>query len=62
MTVVSQVNGVYYCKYTDTKPVGCVTNGTKLVEMDTGKIYYFDGAGEAGSEWIEWVPASGGGE
>ena len=57
--MVSQVNGTYYCKSTDTKPVGCVTNGTKLVEMDTGKIYYFDGAGESGSEWIEWTTGSG---
>ena len=54
--MVSQVNGTYYCKSTDTKPVGCVTNGTKLVEMDTGKEYYFDGAGNPAASGSSGFP------
>ena len=57
--MVSQINGTWYCKSTDTKPTGVAINGQPLVEMDTGKIYFRDAEGESGSEWIEWVPASG---
>jgi hypothetical protein len=41
--MVSQIDGVWYCKSTDTKPTGVATNGQPLVEIDTGKIYHFDG-------------------
>lgn len=30
-----------YCLSTDTKPTG-VANGSCIIEMDTGKIYFFD--------------------
>lgn len=56
--MVSKLGDTYYCKSTDTKPVGCISNGQKLMEIDTGKIYYFDADGAAGSEWIEWAPAT----
>ena len=39
----------YVCLSTDTKPVG-VSNGSMLLEMDTGKIYVFD---EQNNNWIE---------
>ena len=57
--MVSQINGIWYCKSTDTKPTRDATNGQELKEIDTGKTYHFDAEGETGSEWIEWVPASG---
>lgn len=60
--MVSKLGDTYYCKSRDTKPVGGISNGQELREIDTGKIYYFDAEGEPGSEWIEWVPASSGGE
>ncbi len=40
-----------YCLSSDTKPTEGVGNGSVLIEMDTGKIYFFD---EAGGAWIEW--------
>lgn len=36
---------------TDTKPTENVGNGDCFIEMDTGKIYFFD---EAGASWKEW--------
>lgn len=39
------------CLSTDTKPVEGVENGSKLLEMDTGKLYMFDKANE---EWKVW--------
>lgn len=53
--MVSQYGNTFYCKSTDGKPSG-VQNGRELKEMDTGKTYYYDAAGDA---WIEWIPASG---
>lgn len=35
------------CLSTDTKPVG-MANGSTLMEMDTGKVYMYD---EAGEQW-----------
>lgn len=37
------------CLSTDAKPTG-VANGSKMLEMDTGKLYAFD---EANSTWRE---------
>lgn len=39
---------------TDTKPTTGIINGSKFIEMDKGKEYYFNAAAEAGSEWVEW--------
>lgn len=36
---------------TDTKPDN-VGNGSAFIEMDTGKIYFFNAA--EGGGWIEW--------
>lgn len=44
---------VYFGLSTDTKPVHAA-NGSCFVEMDTGKIYFFNAAGTVGSQWIEW--------
>lgn len=46
--------GKYYvegtCLSTDTKPTD-VANGSKMIEMDTGKIYMFDADS---ASWIEF--------
>ena len=48
-----------YGLHTDTKPTGTgVLNGSAFIEMDTGKIYFFDADGAVGSEWIEWGASS----
>jgi hypothetical protein len=39
----------YRGKSTDTKPTDC-PNGSEFLEIDTGKTYFFDGAGET---WID---------
>lgn len=38
------------CLSTDTKPTN-VANGSKLIEMNTSKLYIFD---EANKTWREW--------
>lgn len=40
-----------FCLSTDTKPTQKVKNGACLIEMDTGKVYFFDAAG---GDWIEF--------
>lgn len=40
----------YVCKSTDTKPTDGIVNGSMCLEMDTGKFYAFDAAGE---QWVE---------
>lgn len=45
------------CLSTDTKPTTGVANGSKCIEMDTGKKYMLN---EEDSEWEE-LPSSGGG-
>ena len=52
--MLSQYGNTYFGLSTDDKPSG-VLNGREFKEMDTGKTYYYDAAGD---EWIEWVPAS----
>lgn len=39
---------------TDSKPASC-GNGSVFIEMDSGKIYFYDAAGE---QWIEWGAGS----
>jgi hypothetical protein len=46
-----------YCLSTDAKPTEGVGNGSVLIEMDTGTIWFFD---EAGGAWIEWSEGSEG--
>lgn len=36
---------------TDSKPTARLANGSRFIEMDTGKLYFFD---EAGSQWVEF--------
>lgn len=43
-------NGAYYGLSTDAKPTDAL-NGACFIEMDTGKIYFFDVANGA---WIEF--------
>lgn len=39
------------CLSTDTKPTEGWANGSKLIEMDTSKVFMFD---EANSQWREF--------
>lgn len=44
---------------TDTKPTGVsVGNGWSFIEMDTGKIYFYEAEDE---EWLEFAGSGGGG-
>lgn len=37
---------------TDTKPTDdSIKNGYAFIEMDTGKLYFYD---EAGTQWLPW--------
>lgn len=36
---------------TDTKPTKSVQNGSAFIEMNTGKIYFFDAENK---QWREW--------
>lgn len=38
------------CLSTDTKPTDGLANGSILVEVDSGKVFFFN---EAASEWVE---------
>lgn len=46
-TVNGEIKATYYtegfCVSSDTKPTGdSVGNGSSLIEMDTGEVYFFD--------------------
>ena len=42
----------FYGLSTDDKPTGgAVANGSAFLEMDTGKLYFYNASGAA---WIEW--------
>ncbi len=43
--------GDFACLSTDTKPTEGIANGSVCIEMDTGKIYFYDAAN---AEWLEW--------
>lgn len=43
---------VALCLSTDEKPLD-MENGSLLLEMDTGKVYFFD---KDGTQWLEWSP------
>lgn len=49
--MVTQNGNNYYGKSTDEKPTRTVLNGRAFIEIDTGKIYFFD---EDAKEWVEW--------
>ena len=40
------------CLSTDDKPTGNVENGTKLLEMDTGKVWIYD---SENTQWRQFV-------
>lgn len=43
-------NETYYGLSTDSKPTTGVGNGSIFIEMNTGKVYFFNAAGNV---WIE---------
>ena len=47
-----------FCKSTDSKPVAKFVTGSKLTEIDTGDVYYFDENGSSGNEWVTPTPGS----
>ena len=47
-------NGAYYGLHDDEKPTDAL-NGAAFIEMDTGKLFFYDAAGE---RWIEWGAGS----
>jgi hypothetical protein len=45
-------NGYWAGRSTDEKPTENVVNGTPFIEMDTGKVYFFD---EENAQWEEFA-------
>ena len=41
------------CLSTDTKPEGNYCNGSILLEVDTGKTYFFNESGSTEEKWVE---------
>ena len=52
-TLVSTgINGTQYAGLsTDSKPTENVPNGAAFIEMDTGKLYFYDADNQ---QWREW--------
>ena len=54
---IQSVNGnltastTYFGLSTDSKPTTFIGNGSCFIEMDTGKVYFFNAAASA---WVEW--------
>ncbi len=44
---------------TDSKPTEGVGNGWTFIEMDTGKVFFYNAADE---EWLEFAGSGGGGQ
>ena len=49
----SVTNATYFGLSTDSKPTVGVGNGSCFIEMNTGKIFFYD-ASVGGSGWLEW--------
>ena len=58
ISVVSVENGVaknlatVFCDSNDTKPTSDLVNGSRLIEVDTGKCYLYD---EEATDWVEVI-------
>ena len=53
------VNGTTYAGLSlDSKPTEGVSNGSVFIEMNTGKIYFYDAEN---AEWLEWGSSADGG-
>ena len=52
MISISNLNGSYDIRglSTDSKPTTDILNGSTFIEMDTGKVFMFNGAS---STWVE---------
>lgn len=46
-TILAEIVGLS----TDSKPTAGIANGSIFIEMNTGKIYFYN---EAGSAWVEF--------
>ena len=55
MITVSNLTDEYNGLHDDTKPTAGVRNGSVFIEIDTGKIFFFD---EENVTWHEYVPAT----
>ena len=49
------VTSTYFGLSTDNKPADGVGNGSAFIEMDTGKLYFFD---LDNTSWLEWGGSS----
>lgn len=49
--------GLYYVEIagvsSETKPEAGIATGSIFTEVNTGKVYFFNEAGSAGSKWVE---------
>lgn len=54
---VHQTAELFFGLSTDTKPEPAA-NGSCFVEMDAGKLYFYNAAGAADEKWIEWGAGS----
>ena len=52
--VLSQIEGS--CLSSDTKPTAGIANGSIFVEVDTGKVFFYN---EAGNAWVEQFSLQG---
>lgn len=52
--MISQPGMTFIGLSTDSKPMN-ESNGACFMEMDTGKLFFYDAAGE---QWIEWGAGS----
>ena len=56
---VACVISTYYGLSTDTpKPTDGVGNGSSFIEMDTGKLFFYDADSQ---DWLEWGSSDNGG-
>lgn len=51
MTQYSGGNNQYAGLHDDSKPTEGISNGSVFIEMDTGKIYFYDSENETWREW-----------
>lgn len=52
---IAAASATYFGLAEDDQPTDGVGNGSCFIEMDTGKIYFFD---EENATWIEWGASS----
>lgn len=54
-----EYNDTYVCLSSDTKDETGKGNGDILIEIDTGKVYFFNANGAEGNRWLEFSVGGG---